>query len=75
MSTTKFADLVQANRSCRRFYEDHAGALETLKELVNLGRMSASGANLQPLKYILSTDSKMNVDIFSCPAWAGYLKD
>ena len=75
MNTTKFADLVRANRSCRRFYEDDAVALETLKELVNLGRLSASGANLQPLKYILSTDSKKNADIFSCLAWAGYLKD
>jgi nitroreductase len=71
MNTTKFADLVQAYRSYRRFYEDHAVALETLKDLVNLGRMSASGANLHPLKYILSTDSKTNAEIFSCLAWAG----
>jgi nitroreductase len=37
--------------------------------------MSASGANLQPLKYILSCDPSKNADIFSCLAWAGYLKD
>jgi hypothetical protein len=48
-------------------------ALEALKELVNLERMSASGANLKPLKYILFTDSKTNADIFACPAWAGVL--
>jgi nitroreductase len=75
MMNHKISDLVQDNRSCRRFYEDHAVAIETLRELVNLGRMSASGANLQPLKYILSCDSKTNADIFSCLAWAGYLKD
>jgi len=69
------AELVKENRSCRRFYEDHAVAPETLKELVNLARMSASGANLQPLKYILSCDPSKNADIFSCLAWAGYLKD
>ena len=68
-------ELVKENRSCRRFYEDHAVAPETLKELVNLARMSASGANLQPLKYILSCDPSKNADIFSCLAWAGYLKD
>ncbi len=75
MNNTKFSELVQINRSCRRFQEDHEVGLETLKELVNLGRMSASGANLQPLKYILSCDPKTNADIFSCLAWAGYLKD
>ena len=75
MNDTKISDLVQINRSCRRFHEDHEVGLETLKELVNLARMSASGANLQPLKYILSSDSKTNADIFSCLAWAGYLKD
>jgi len=68
-------ELVKENRSYRRFYEDHAVAPETLKELVNLARMSASGANLQPLKYILSCDPSKNADIFSCLAWAGYLKD
>ena len=68
-------ELVKENRSCRRFYEDQAVAPETLKELVNLARMSASGANLQPLKYILSCDPSKNTDIFSCLAWAGYLKD
>jgi nitroreductase len=37
--------------------------------------MSASGANLQPLKYIVSNDPRKNAEIFSCLAWAGYLKD
>jgi nitroreductase len=68
-------ELVKENRSCRRFYEDHAVKSEILKELVNLARMSASGANLQPLKYILSCDPRKNAEIFSCLAWAGYLKD
>ena len=69
------AELVKENRSCRRFYEDHAVKPETLKEFVNLARMSASVANLQPLKYILSCDPSKNAEIFSCLAWAAYLKD
>jgi nitroreductase len=69
------ADLIRKNRSCRRFHEEHAVGLETLKELVNLGRLSASGANLQPLKYILSRDLKTNADIFSCLTWAAYLQN
>jgi nitroreductase len=68
-------ELVKENRSCRRFHEDHAVEPETLKAFVNLARMSASGANLQPLKYILSCDPRKNAEIFSCLAWAGYLKD
>jgi nitroreductase len=68
-------ELVKENRSCRRFYENQAVEPGTLKEFVNLARMSASGANLQPLKYILSCDPQKNAEIFSCLAWAGYLKD
>ena len=67
--------LVKENRSCRRFYEDHTVKPETLRELVDLARMLASGANLQPLKYIISCDPPKNTEIFSCLAWAGYLKD
>jgi nitroreductase len=69
------ADLVLKNRSCRRFREDHPIRMETLKGLVNLGRLSASAANRQPLKYILSNDPQTNEKIFSCLAWAAYIKD
>jgi nitroreductase len=69
------SELVRANRSCRRFYEDHQIELKTLEELVDLARLSASGANLQPLKYILACQPDVNAEIFSCLAWAGYLKD
>ena len=69
------SELVKANRSCRRFYEDHQVELKTLEELVDLARLSASGANLQPLKYILACQPAVNAEIFSCLAWAGYLKD
>ena len=69
------ADLIRRNRSCRRFYQDHAVDLETLKGLVDLARLSASAANLQPLRYILSSNPEENTLIFSCLGWAGYLKD
>lgn len=68
-------DLIKKNRSCRRFYQEQKVSMETLKELVNLARLSASAANLQPLKYILSCNSYQNTLIFSCLGWAGYLKD
>jgi nitroreductase len=69
------AELITGNRSFRRFYENEAISLNTLKWLVNLARLSASAANLQPLKYYLAHAPSQNAEIFSCLAWAGYLKD
>lgn len=68
-------DLILKNRSYRRFHEEYKIKLSTLKELINLARLSASGANRQPLKYIISSDSATNKKIFPYLAWAGYLKD
>lgn len=69
------ADLIKANRSCRRFDEKHQIPLQTLVELVELARMSASAANLQPLKYIISSQPAINAKIYDCLKWAGYLED
>ena len=68
-------DLILKNRSYRRFHQETAMELETVRELVDLARLSASAANLQPLKYILSCDPERNAVIFAHLAWAGYLKD
>ncbi len=68
-------DLLTENRTCRRFYQEVAIKQETLRELVDLTRLSASGANRQPLKYILSCDPQKNALIFQCLGWAGALKD
>jgi nitroreductase len=68
-------ELIRNNRTCRRFYQDHAVNLELLRELVNLARLSGSAGNLQPLKYVLSCNAETNERIFSCLGWAGYLKD
>ena len=68
-------DLVRKNRSYRRFHQDVTVNLETLRALVNLARLSASGSNLQPLKYIVSCQPETNARIFPHTRWAGYLKD
>jgi nitroreductase len=68
-------ELVIKNRSYRRFHQEVPIKKETLKELVDLARLSASAANRQPLKYILSNEPERNALIFSCLRWAGYLKD
>jgi nitroreductase len=69
------ADLVRTCRSYRRFYEDHKVEEQTLRELVDLARLGASGHNLQPFKYMLSWKPERNALIFPHLTWAAYLKD
>lgn len=68
-------ELVLKNRSVRRFYQDVVIELDTLKELVDLARLTPSAGNLQPLKYMISNAGDKNSLIFPCLAWAGYLQD
>ena len=68
-------DLITKNRSTRRFHQEVAVERATLRELVDLARLSASGSNRQPLKFVLSADPEKNARIFPCLRWAGYLKD
>ncbi len=69
------AELVAKTRSCRRFDASHALDLKTLEGLVDLARQTASGGNLQPLKYLICCDPKTNAEIFGGLRWAGYLKN
>jgi len=67
-------DLILKNRSYRRFHQEVDIKLETLRELVDLARLSGSARNAQPLKYILSCEPQRNSLIFPHLAWAGYIK-
>lgn len=66
-------DLILKNRSCRRFYQEVDIKLETLRELVDLARLSASAMNAQPLKYILSCEPQRNSLIFPHLTLGAYL--
>lgn len=68
-------ELVKKSRSYRRFYAEKPVTAEQLVSLIELARLSPSGANRQPLKYILVNTKKNNDFIFEQIAWAGYLKD
>ncbi len=68
-------DLIIKNRSYRRFDEKQAISEGTLRELVDLARLSASASNMQPLKYILACTPEANARVFPHLAWAGFLKD
>jgi len=69
-----FKELARSCRSYRRFDESHAVSLDTLRELIECARLSASGNNRQPLKYMLSTAPERNARIFARLRWAASLK-
>ena len=68
-------DLIIKNRSYRRF--DHSVKIENaqIERWIDLARLSPSARNMQPLKYVICTDEKINSLIFPHLGWAGYLKD
>ena len=68
-------ELILKNRSYRRFYQNKFIETSALKELVDLARLSPSGANIQPLRYILSNSKELNDTINKYIFWAGYYKD
>ena len=68
-------ELVLKNRSYRRFHQEVAIDTETLRELVDLARLSGSGANQQPLKFMLVNDPETNAAVYPHLSWAGYLED
>lgn len=68
-------ELVRKSRSYRRFDESTVVGMNQLRQLAGLGRYLPSGANRQPLKYILACNRETNERIFKCLAWAAYLTD
>ncbi len=69
------SELILKNRSYRRFHEAEPVTGEQLKKWIGLARYTASGRNMQPLKYIGITDNALKSELFPCLAWAGYLPD
>ena len=70
-----FRELVLKNRSYRRFDQSVAVDMDTLRDLVDLARLTASVGNRQALKYMLFNDAEKNARIFPHLAWAGALRD
>ncbi len=68
-------DLVYCCRSYRRFYQEDRIEEETLRELVDLARMTASTANSQALKFRLVHEPEECEKLFPAINWAGALTD
>ena len=68
-------EMITKTRSYRRFDEQHKIEYKTLENLINLARLSASGANKQPLKFIICNTPQAGDKIFPALSWAGYLTE
>jgi len=71
----KLIELVTKTRSYRRFDESFRVEKELLESLIDLARLSASGANRQALKFVLINSPDECEKVFPSLLWAGYLKD
>ena len=69
------AQLIQKNRSYRRFNESTNISLPLLRSWVNLARLSPSARNMQSLRYKIVNDREINNQIFPLLKWAGYLEN
>ncbi|WAW15346.1 nitroreductase family protein [Peptostreptococcus equinus] len=71
----KFNELVRKNRTCRRFDESNEVKREDLMDIMETTRFAASGANKQPLRFLVVNSDEGNEKVFANIAWAGYLKE
>jgi hypothetical protein len=68
-------DLITKNRSYRRFNQSATISTKELNNWIDLARLSASGQNAQPIKYIISNEKVKNEKIFSTLSNKAKLKE
>jgi nitroreductase len=68
-------ELIIKTRSYRRFDEAYPIDAKILESFIDLARLSASGANKQPLKYLIYNTFEDCERVFPYLAWAGYLTE
>lgn len=66
-------DTAIKRRSIRRF-KDLSVPKDVLERCVNAARLAPSGANLQPLEYIIVDDEQLLPQVFSTIKWAAYIR-
>lgn len=67
-----YMTILKHRRSIRRFKQTQIQD-RFLSEIVDAARRAPSGANRQPLEYIIITDQNIRKSIFPFIKWAGYL--
>jgi nitroreductase len=73
--TKDFKEIVEKNRTYRRFDQHHALSRELMTELVDLARCTSSAGNKQLIRYVISCSSETNAKIFATLGWASSLPD
>lgn len=68
-------EMILKCRSYRRFDASYDIYKNELLQLVNIGRLTPSARNMQPLKYKIVYTKKECDIVFPKLGWAGYLKD
>ena len=71
----EFMEIVENNRSYRRFDQKHRLEQTELLELVDLARKTPSAGNRQLLRYVISCSPEINSRIFETLGWAASLPD
>ena len=61
------------NRRTIRKFTQKPIEQEKLVKMINAARLAPSGANLQPLKYVVVTDKNLLEDVFQTTKWAAYI--
>lgn len=75
MNFEDFKSLVINTRTTRRFKKDIQIDSKDIEEVLDVVRLSPSPKNMQPLKYIIVTDSELTEKISSTCAWASHLTE
>lgn len=70
-----FAELVKKARTYRRFDQSDPISADTLKDLVDIARLSPCGGNSQKLRYMIVSTPEDCAALFPMLAWAGALND
>jgi len=65
-------ELILSRRSIRQFKQDSIER-EILQKLVNAARLAPSGANRQPLEFVVVDESPFKSHLFPSLKWAGYI--
>lgn len=65
-------ELILSRRSIRQFRQDSI-TREILQKLVNAARLAPSGANRQPLEFVVVDEDFTKSELFPSLKWAGYI--